>query len=182
LGGTPEGERAHNARCRAARCGGFDNTSAGVPLSFSCFFNFLLELPYRSPQSRTPPRQILSDRGGKQIFVPLAHASDANRIARIMKYVRPRDSGGGGPPQRVRPEVAGPMTSSGWWRGRVTRSLSCAANEAVSATPLPPHFMRSPIPVCTGRDGEATVSPQATPGEYPGAYDNVHAHRAGKRL
>ena len=26
-------------------------------------------------------------------------------------------SGGGGPCERVRPEVAGPMTSSAWWRG-----------------------------------------------------------------
>ena len=78
-------------------------------------------------------------------------------IAGTHLLVRPRvvkRSGGGGPPQRVRPEVAGPMTSSGRWRGRAAPEL------ATRPAPLPPSFACcascgwSPLPAVAGRDEE----------------------------
>ena len=57
----------------------------------------------------------------RSCFVVTQNSDAAAPRERI--FFRPRDSGGGGPRQRVRPEVAGPMTSSAWWRGRRRLSL-----------------------------------------------------------
>ena len=63
--------------------------------------------------------------GGEFIFwcVVVRQSSDAKSVARTISAIRPRAvkrSGGGGPCQRVQPEVAGPMTGSGG-RGGVRR-------------------------------------------------------------
>ena len=64
-------------------------------------------------------------------------------------------SGGGGPCQRVRPEVAGPMTGSAWWRGRAARRHIAAEPLSIDTSsrpsPLPPRCARSPFPAPRGR-------------------------------
>src|SRR5579859_4212116 len=88
----------------------------------------------------------------------------AHRVARTMLLFRPRAverSGGGGPCQRVRPEVAGPMTSSAWWRGH-------AAIELAAKSDAPPTALRAvPPPRYAGRDkdGHAASAGPACPHE-----------------
>src|SRR5277367_4534586 len=80
------------------------------------------------------------------------------------RIIRPRESGGGGPP-------AADEVSEGWWRGRLTRRVTVVAEKSTRFAPHPPHFViadasrrRSlrevrrpkaacaPLPVFTGRD------------------------------
>ena len=145
-GGTPIGERApslpspasgggkrdEGAR-RIARCGGWLNTSVGVPLPFS----FVIALCRVGRAKRNPPLSMV----GYAAFAanpPYIFAKPGRAcVAGTRSLIRPRAakrSGRGGPP-------------GGWWRGHAAREL------AAWPTPLPPRCCaaRSPFPALRGR-------------------------------
>ena len=90
-----------------------------------------------------------------------------HRSLLFVRFYPPPRSGGGGRRRRVRPEVAGPMTGSAWWRGRRPRRKSDSVKKPRSlivwllAIPLfassaqrppPPRKRAVPLPRCAGAD------------------------------
>src|SRR5271155_886533 len=63
----------------------------------------------------------------------------SNSAPRKLNFIRPRESGGGGP-------------CEAWWRGRLNRSFAFFAGESLRPAPLPPPLGRAPPPVFTGED------------------------------
>src|SRR5437764_682222 len=74
-------------------------------------------------------------------------------------------SGGGGPCQWVRPEVAGPMTGSAWWWGPFS-SRGMKGKQWAAQAPPPPPFRPCPPP-----------GPRAREVSHPSLKDALLRHR-----
>jgi hypothetical protein len=153
--GRREASAQRSARAAPERCGGWIRVcrrSASL-LSFRSYISWLEAQIVRIPVATAG---ILWRRSGRRAkkFLPRDDDSGANRIARTRRpcFIRPRDSGGGGP------SVARSAKDGGGGAGR--EEISDASGEASMQRPAHRASARSPLPTTVGRDEKNGLTPK----------------------